>query len=402
MTSNLDQGPPPNERPAESANTAEIPESPGARLRQTRQGKKLNLDYVASALHLSRPVVEAIEHDDYDRLPSAVFVAGYIRSYARLLGLDPEPLNQSFRRLHPGAEPPPRQVGRLQPGEEAPEGGNWLLYLVILAVLLVLGGGVYLWWTQHPLLANLLAEKTAPPSAPTTPTSPANSDREDGDAQPLERGAALERAVSDEDTPQVTSSDVASPPQASDDLLSTAQEDATNATPPDALDTTDALASERAATETALDSAPPPASDSRPLPTPPPPDRTLAADTPSLEQAPDAAAAAPTEANTADEPAETPADETEAASTASTETVELEFTGPCWVDIRDATGEVLLFGEMSRGDRESLDGEPPYSLVLGNASAVEIRISGEPYDLRTHARGNVARFELDPTTIQTE
>ncbi|MFP4076482.1 MAG: DUF4115 domain-containing protein, partial [Halochromatium sp.] len=95
---------------------------------------------------------------------------------------------------------------------------------------------------------------------------------------------------------------------------------------------------------------------------------------------------------------EPPADAEDAAS-ATAAAVELNFSGPCWVDIRDATGEVLLFGEMSRGDRETLAGEPPYSLVIGNAAAVELSVGGAPYDLRSVARGNVARFELDPAEI---
>jgi cytoskeleton protein RodZ len=72
------------------------------------------------------------------------------------------------------------------------------------------------------------------------------------------------------------------------------------------------------------------------------------------------------------------------------------FSGPCWVDIRDAAGQVLLFGEMAAGDRRVLDGDPPYSLVVGNASATELTVGGRAFDLRAIAKGNVARFKLDP------
>ncbi|MCF8015278.1 MAG: DUF4115 domain-containing protein [Chromatiaceae bacterium] len=76
--------------------------------------------------------------------------------------------------------------------------------------------------------------------------------------------------------------------------------------------------------------------------------------------------------------------------------VELAFSGPSWVDIRDSSGQILLFGEMSAGNRKILEGTPPYRLVIGNASTVELTLAGEPYDLEPVSRGNVARFELDP------
>jgi cytoskeleton protein RodZ len=94
---------------------------------------------------------------------------------------------------------------------------------------------------------------------------------------------------------------------------------------------------------------------------------------------------------------------TDRAATGSTsQTIELAFSGPCWVDIRDSTGKVLLFGEMKRDSRETLAGEPPYSLVIGNAAAAEITVAGQPFNLTSVARGNVARFKLDPAEVSRQ
>lgn len=76
--------------------------------------------------------------------------------------------------------------------------------------------------------------------------------------------------------------------------------------------------------------------------------------------------------------------------------VELAFSEPSWVEIRDSNGQVLLLGEMNAGDRKMLAGVAPYQLVLGNASAVDLTLDGQLYDLEWAVRGNVARFELDP------
>jgi cytoskeleton protein RodZ len=408
-TSDLDQGPQADQRLAGQADAAEVPDSPGARLRQTRQVKKLSVDYVASSLHLSRSVVEAIERDDYDRLPSAVFVAGYVRSYARLLGLDPEPLNLSFRRLHPGAEAPPRQVGRSAGGDDESDSGNWLPYLLLLVLVLVIGGGAYLWWTDHPIVEGILAGNGA--TQPETGTSTGPSDGfEDPTDQPLEPPAQPGRGALSDTTfaPEPTTERMLEEPIPDDreSTLSTPPE-TTRSTPTRPAGATDATAASEPATGRTPASEPASeldtSGDQPPLPTPEPPETALTAPDASPSEPQTAESTAEPEPDGEAEDSGAPTDSAEAAADpgASAETVELAFTGPCWVDIRDATGEVLLFGEMSRGDSQVLGGEPPYSLVLGNASAVEVTVGDKAYDIGRHSRGNVARFELDPAEVET-
>ncbi|MCZ0943490.1 MAG: helix-turn-helix domain-containing protein [Gammaproteobacteria bacterium] len=47
---------------------------------------------MADQLKLSSAAVTALEANDWDRLPAQVFVRGYIRAYARLMGLEEEQL----------------------------------------------------------------------------------------------------------------------------------------------------------------------------------------------------------------------------------------------------------------------------------------------------------------------
>ena len=76
--------------------------------------------------------------------------------------------------------------------------------------------------------------------------------------------------------------------------------------------------------------------------------------------------------------------------------VVIRFSGPTSVDIRDSTMNYALVGEMDKGDQYLLGGKPPYSLIIGNAAAVELLVGGKPFDFQTVVRGNVARFILDP------
>ncbi|MGL6070473.1 helix-turn-helix domain-containing protein [Craterilacuibacter sp.] len=66
--------------------------SAGARLKQEREAQQLSLGDVAERLKLSVRQLEAIERDDYGFLPGPTFVRGFVRNYARFLGMDQVPL----------------------------------------------------------------------------------------------------------------------------------------------------------------------------------------------------------------------------------------------------------------------------------------------------------------------
>ncbi|MDP5009509.1 MAG: DUF4115 domain-containing protein [Glaciimonas sp.] len=72
-----------------SAHTATGNHSVGAQLSHQRQQHGWSVDDVANQLKLSPRQIEAIETDNYAVLPTMVMTRGYIRSYAKLLGLDP-------------------------------------------------------------------------------------------------------------------------------------------------------------------------------------------------------------------------------------------------------------------------------------------------------------------------
>jgi len=67
-------------------------EGPGGALQAARQARKLSVSQVADRLRLSSAVVMALEANDWERLPAPVFVRGYVRAYARLIGLPAEEL----------------------------------------------------------------------------------------------------------------------------------------------------------------------------------------------------------------------------------------------------------------------------------------------------------------------
>lgn len=73
-------------------NTANSLNSVGHSLRNARLAKKLNVEDVARQLRLSVQQIEAIEREDFEKLPGRTFLRGFIRNYANLVQLDPSPL----------------------------------------------------------------------------------------------------------------------------------------------------------------------------------------------------------------------------------------------------------------------------------------------------------------------
>jgi cytoskeleton protein RodZ len=64
----------------------------GARLKAAREAGNLSLADVAAKLKLTARQVEALEQEEFSHLPSEVFVRGFVRNYARLVGIEPDSL----------------------------------------------------------------------------------------------------------------------------------------------------------------------------------------------------------------------------------------------------------------------------------------------------------------------
>ena len=112
-------------------------EAIGNRLSTARRQQQLELKSVASQLHLNSDVVAALESGDESALPAMTFVRGYIKAYARLLGLD----DKQILALIPAAEgyqpAPLKAVGMRSPRRRQPL-GKWLLWAAGVAGLVML------------------------------------------------------------------------------------------------------------------------------------------------------------------------------------------------------------------------------------------------------------------------
>ena len=148
-------------------NVVEFSENPGRRLRVQRQSRGIEVERIAAQLHLRVATVEALEQDRYQDLPGPVFVIGYLRNYARLLGLDAEPLIAAFRTAHPDPEPIGLRVSAL-PRQEIGS-SHILVRLISLALLAAVIAMLALWWQNRAELLSSLTPGDASGLALTTP-----------------------------------------------------------------------------------------------------------------------------------------------------------------------------------------------------------------------------------------
>ena len=118
----------------------------GARLRQAREAAHMSVGQIAAALFLDPQKIEALEADAFDRFAAPAFVRGYLRGYARVLGLPSEPILEMYDRQ--GFDPPPLDSDAVDTMKQA-HTFDIPVRLVSYAVGGVLVLLVGLWWQSQ-------------------------------------------------------------------------------------------------------------------------------------------------------------------------------------------------------------------------------------------------------------
>ena len=70
------------------------------------------------------------------------------------------------------------------------------------------------------------------------------------------------------------------------------------------------------------------------------------------------------------------------------------FSGDCWVNIYDATGERIAWGVKKSGYVMRISGQGPFSVTLGKPELVQIDYNDVSVDMSTFNAGNIAKFSL--------
>lgn len=261
----------------------------GATLRTAREAQGLSIEDVARQLRLMNRQVVAMEDGNFLSLGQPVFARGFVRNYARMLGLDTQALLQSMG----GGQVEPVEITSSAPlvMPRAWFTSGWLIAgMLALLAFTVVPIGLYAWLSSDAEEVTKLTPKPLPTQTRIPPVPPT--------------------AVTDP-----------APPLSAQEVQKTAE-------------------------------------------------------------------LAPTNAETASVTAS-------GTSSVANREMRFEFDDDAWVEVTDGTGQVLHRHMNYKGNSLSLSGQPPLTLVIGNAGRVHMTYNARPLDLKPYINANVARFSLE-------
>jgi cytoskeleton protein RodZ len=105
----------------------------GELLRQTREQYDTSIEQIGAALRIRPVFLQAIEDNQYDRLPGPVYAVGFVRTYADYLGLDGAAIAQRFKSEAAGLETKADLSFPMPLPERSMPGGALLLVAIIVA-----------------------------------------------------------------------------------------------------------------------------------------------------------------------------------------------------------------------------------------------------------------------------
>ncbi len=94
----------------------------GERLKRERELREVSLNEIASATRIAAKFLEALENEQWNKLPGGVFGHGFVRSIARYLGLNEEDLLSEYDMARSEASAPAAS----KPEQRIPSPPKWI------------------------------------------------------------------------------------------------------------------------------------------------------------------------------------------------------------------------------------------------------------------------------------
>ncbi len=337
--------------------------SVGELLQAARIHAGLSVADVANRLRMGVKQVDALERADYAALPAGTFLRGFVRNYAKAVGVSVDEALSTLERTHKNAAALAASVVvaptiaaspvKLHVGGEALASPKARL-LAALVVVLLLAAAVWYWWANvRPYLADGGRAKS---TETTTVGAPANE-------------YTLPQAPASADAAASSSSDPASQPSQP------------SVTPPAPLENT---AVPSVATTSSADAVTQKKSELKQV-SPAAVNPSIAEPTPPILSSSKVIATPITS-----EPAKS------SRVAGETGRVGFTFSGQSWVEVTDSTGRTILSRRYNAGETDEVSGRGPFSIVVGNATVTRMAFNGREFDLIPHRRGNstVARVNV--------
>lgn len=331
-------------------------DTPGSLLSQARNAKGFTAADIAQKLRLKVGIIEALERDEILSTISLTFTKGYVRSYAKLLGLNENHIIQLFNELHISDDLTPKKMQSFsRKVSREHNDSRWMIvtYSIIALVILL----SILWWVQHQSEPFFAAKSNVPEAEQSvseslqTPVFDAIEDDSftlnavEIDSELTDLTNATE-AEAEAEVEIETGSDLAPYEQAefADETTTAIPDFIPNTNPENINQVLTVLENNDPDVESEL--------------------RLFADDNESMQD--------------------------------SNELVELifSFSGDCWIKITDATGNDIAYGVKKAGRVMPVIGQAPFSVILGAPRSVNLQYDGEPIDISFLPSDRTGRFVL--------
>jgi cytoskeleton protein RodZ len=289
------------------------PVSPGLILQAARQARNLSTQEVADKVRLKNSLIQDIEADNYDYNISLTFLKGYLKLYARQVGVSEAEVIAAFDSLNTQKKEPAKlQSFSKRLATQAHDDKLMLVTYLIVAVVITLA---VMWWFQQSSSTSVanVVDLPQPIESSTTANEPE-----------LFANESSAMAANEADT---SNSDF----RTAMDEQSVLSVDGTNNVQNDTEES-------------------------------------------SVDSFESASSAAPVEG----------------------QSVPLVFTfaSDCWMKLTDATGDDIAYGTKKQGRVMSVEGEPPFSVILCAPEVVQIDYDGQRVDLSGFRTNTTAKFTL--------
>ncbi len=322
-------------------------------LKASREQQGKSLDEVADRLNISLVHLNALESGDIQSLPGFAFACGYVRNYARLLGLDAEPLILDFKAAYgSGSQRPVRTINRVRP--QAHLDDPIIRASVVVFILVLIGSSV--WWWQAQMGGLSVGNAVRPLlSTGAVLNGSALPDSVDSQVPVVAVAITVENAEAAVSSAEVLA---ALPVDQSDSNLSEPQAESQSISDVDVA----RLASQLEPLSVQQEQ----------------------------QKSSDSKLSLKVATTVSDQP------ENQSDSRAESSLLSMQFSSACWVSIKNADGKTVFAGLFQAGDilTRELD-SLPLELLVGSVSAVvQAEFQGQPLLLAERARKDVARLTL--------
>lgn len=306
---------------------------PGAQLQTARIEQNISIEDIARQMNLSTKILQSIEEDDYSDIQSPVFVRGYLRTYARLMGLDEDGMIKLFAEVYHYNEPEIKSISNASLEISSNDiRVKWMTYAVVLGLIMLIS----VWWVNNY-------------------RSTTNSDE-------VSQLAGMTHAEIPHTAMPHAENSVDETSDFTDATMATEIADILVAKPIDDIATVEEIEAITISDDVVL---------------------------PQQENN----ATKNTEATSSLDKKEVIK---EVRSISGSDVLELNIVATSWADIQDAIQFSFIKSLLHAGSSYRFVGEAPFKVYLGNGHGVEIKLNGQDFDFSKHirSRNNTARFEL--------